>query len=517
MSNNNLQLTVTNFGPIAKAEIALRPLTVFVGPSNTGKSYLATLIYALHKFFNGDATVPWLGYRESAFQQSIIKDMSDEDAHMLIDWAPELLAKMDREEFCITVPEPIASLIRPSLQLRDLDDKFTNELVRDFGVKELHNVIRHGTKHSVVAVTRPTSVTSPCSAPFTYTWQSNILTTEDVKVVDHLLSAIIPKNAPLQIMAYDIPHQFRDNRSRLQSLVAKNHFRTRFLNLTRLTFENILVDLVGSSIVAPFTRGAYYLPAGRSNLMHLQRVIASSLAFGASQVIQSHNVSPGLSGVLSDFIGRLYNLDDVTNTATQFSNEMSQRLETTILRGSITTRALETGNLEYSYRPEGWNENIPLMNSSSMVSELAPVVLYLRHVVKPGEVLIIEEPEAHLHPGMQVEFIRQLAAAVRAGVRVMLTTHSEWVLEELANLVRLSDLSESQLEGVEGGDVAITQDEVGVWLFRHDDASGGSEVKEIPLDQEQGGFASGYDDVAMDTYNKWARIGNLLSGARNGS
>ena len=49
--NNNLKLNVTNFGPIVEAEIDLRPLTVFVGPSNTGKSYLAILIYALHPAF----------------------------------------------------------------------------------------------------------------------------------------------------------------------------------------------------------------------------------------------------------------------------------------------------------------------------------------------------------------------------------------------------------------------------------------------------------------------------------
>ena len=46
-----LELTVTNFGPIAEAKIELRPMTVFVGPSNTGKSYMAALIYALHSFF----------------------------------------------------------------------------------------------------------------------------------------------------------------------------------------------------------------------------------------------------------------------------------------------------------------------------------------------------------------------------------------------------------------------------------------------------------------------------------
>ena len=161
---------------------------------------------------------------------------------------------------------------------------------------------------------------------------------------------------------------------------------------------------------------------------------------------------------------------------------------------------------------------MPLLNSSSsMVSELAPVVLYLRHVVGPGEVLIIEEPESHLHPAMQVEFIRLLAAAVRSGIRVMLTTHSEWVLEELANLVRLSDLPESQRDRVGGTDAGLTPEEVGVWLFDPNEEAGGSVVKEIPLDQEIGGFASGYDDVAAGTYNKWAKIGNLIEETHNGS
>ena len=47
----SLQLSVSNFGPIVQAEIDLRPLTVFVGPSNTGKSFLAMLVYALHRCF----------------------------------------------------------------------------------------------------------------------------------------------------------------------------------------------------------------------------------------------------------------------------------------------------------------------------------------------------------------------------------------------------------------------------------------------------------------------------------
>ena len=52
-----VEIAVKNFGPIAEANIDLRPLTVFVGPSNTGKTYFATLVYALHSIFFNSLTL----------------------------------------------------------------------------------------------------------------------------------------------------------------------------------------------------------------------------------------------------------------------------------------------------------------------------------------------------------------------------------------------------------------------------------------------------------------------------
>ena len=57
---SSYQVDVENFGPIAKARVDVRPLTVFVGPSNTGKSYLAVLLYALHQCLGG-AAAPYGG------------------------------------------------------------------------------------------------------------------------------------------------------------------------------------------------------------------------------------------------------------------------------------------------------------------------------------------------------------------------------------------------------------------------------------------------------------------------
>ena len=57
-----VEIAVKNFGPIAEANIDLRPLTVFVGPSNTGKTYFATLVYALHGVLAGFPRYPLLNH-----------------------------------------------------------------------------------------------------------------------------------------------------------------------------------------------------------------------------------------------------------------------------------------------------------------------------------------------------------------------------------------------------------------------------------------------------------------------
>ena len=46
-------ITVRDFGPIAHAEVELRPLTVLIGANNTGKSYLALAIYSLYQAISG--------------------------------------------------------------------------------------------------------------------------------------------------------------------------------------------------------------------------------------------------------------------------------------------------------------------------------------------------------------------------------------------------------------------------------------------------------------------------------
>ena len=120
----HLELSVRDFGPISEANIDLRPMTVFVGPSNTGKSYLAILIYALHGFFAGRVTVSQLGrgaeigdYAVPLFRRSLPGDetLSSDEIEKLVDWLDDTHSFM-RSDVSQTgttpaMPQSVAGLI----------------------------------------------------------------------------------------------------------------------------------------------------------------------------------------------------------------------------------------------------------------------------------------------------------------------------------------------------------------------------------------------------------------------
>ena len=279
---------------------------------------------------------------------------------------------------------------------------------------------------------------------------------------------------------------------------------------------NTLTDLLIPCTVGPVSSPIHYLPADRTGVMHAHRVVVSSLIGRASRAGLRHDTPlPVLSGVLADFLGQLIELGDIPRRRSNLNSTLAKRIEAEILGGAVRSERSETGYPSFYYRPDGWKGDLPLMNTSSMVSELAPVVLYLRHVVQRGDVLIIEEPESHLHPAMQVVFTRLLAAAVRSGIRIIVTTHSEWVLEALANLVRLSGVPKGKREGIDGSDLALTPDEVGAWLFKPKQRPKGSVVEEIPLDMESGTFPAGYGEITESLYNDWARISSRIIEGRS--
>ena len=82
--------------------------------------------------------------------------------------------------------------------------------------------------------------------------------------------------------------------------------------------------------------------------------------------------------------------------------------------------------------------NIPLHLASSSVRCLSDLYFFLRHIAETNRLLIIDEPESHLDTANQVLLARLLARVVRAGLKVLVTTHSDYLIKEINNLVMLS-------------------------------------------------------------------------------
>lgn len=502
-TSDALEIEVTNFGPIVEANVELRPFTLFVGPSNTGKSYLAVMIYVLHRMFSGSMAIDDpRRHREFKrypphFWNPLEKGklpFSDSDIKFLLDWAQKTFTETEVKgttgEYP-TLPEEVAALMHPLLSTTNDTDGVTGaEIVRYFGIQSLVQLVRMpGASGAQVVLRRYDGTARDDESPFVY--KLNIS-----KSGKPCTSSSIPIAKPL----YYEGHTLEQLRLEFRRLMATQNQADR-QHLAFLLI-NELVDAVFPHVVGPAGVPAHYLPAGRAGIMQVEKLGVAAL--------YDNRRSRGrmLSGILADFLNQLSLLSDISPDGRQHRVGFAAELEKTLLGGTVQHEKRTRRELPPSlvYRPDGWKKDLPLMCTSSMVAELAPVVLYLRHVVGKGDVLIIEEPESHLHPEMQVEFTRLLASAVRAGIRIIMTTHSEWVLEELANLVQASELSESERETINGSDIALREDEVGAWLFQPKKRPKGSVVQEIPLNRDSGTFAAGYDKVAVDVYNRWAEL-----------
>ena len=509
-----LELEVSDFGPITEAKIELRPLTVFVGPGNTGKSYLAILIYALHRFL-GPGT-PGLGIGRRFIVPSSLSPpnrrgvpvLSDEKWDTLLHWVrdnapiPGVRETPDRRN--ILVPDEIAALVRPVFENMDNHAiHFDTEIRRCFGVDEIKQLIRRpSTKGVKVTLKSHVDPGSEDAKPLAFTFTSRGATPS--------FSASIPPRTPLYAANIFDPFFWPVQRTAgmLSDREQATEDETLKLSLLLNLFEAVFTSSVGDAC-----RPAHYLPADRTGVMHAHRVVVRSLIERATAAgLRPASPMPALSGVMADFLEQLISFGDDPRGRHNPNQDLVNKLEKEVLTGSVHMEKSEVEYPRFFYTPQGWKkeETLPLMNASSMVSELAPVVLYLRYVVNPGDLLIIEEPESHLHPAMQVEFIRNLAAAVQSGIRVLITTHSEWVLEEVANLVSISNLPGDRRKGIDSANISLPESDVGAWLFNPSNRPRGSKVEEIRLDRESGTFPSGFSQVSEALYNKWAEITNRI-------
>lgn len=502
----DVRISAENFGPIANGSVDLRPLTVFVGPSNTGKTYFATLIYALHKILNGFSMLPAVNDHQFYFWERFQHaKASIKNTNVLKDEFYDVISKLDVKgrPLCFSdLPLGMREIWQSAHKDPELWGTLLKaELERCFdleSVTDLFRLTRRSDKIKfALAATKGGQPLWHLNMDIS---ESRITTNGRIKTM-RLLPATWP----------DSRHQWVINTFR-EAIRQKLELNTSSDCWPIL--EAIVLDLLFAVNAISKEWITHYLPASRSGIMQSHRVIASSLVARATRVgLERFPEVPTFSGVMADFMQRLILYEEDKSADNPLSN-LAGILEHNLLAGQIRTNRTSTGGYpEFAYRPREMERDIRLTRASSMVSELAPIVLFLRGTISRGDMLIIEEPEAHLHPGAQTEMAKTLGRLVRAGVQVVVTTHSDWLLDEIGNLIR-----EGELEEKIGGPIneqphpsSLQPNDVGVWLFRKDETSASSTVEEIPFDRIEGVEPREYEDVSEALYNRSADLQNRLA------
>lgn len=174
-----------------------------------------------------------------------------------------------------------------------------------------------------------------------------------------------------------------------------------------------------------------------------------------------------------------------TDKTTTLPDQTGEWLNRIFQGAAVDVRKLSTTLLEMTFMGPNskTKKDIKAPNMGYGYSNVLPIVV-AGLIAREGDMLIIDSPEAHLHPSAQSELAKFLAKVSLCGIQVFIETHSEHIL----NGIRIA---------VNSDDINISSDNVSLLYFQDNAVE---RIKQITI--ESNGSINEWPNGFFDQYEK---------------
>ncbi len=385
-----MKISIKNLGAIKQAEFTLGQLTIICGGNNTGKTYATYALFGFLSFWRDafSIKVPDRDVGRLLNEGSVELDIQD-----YIGNAQSILKKG-----CAAFTEQLPHVFASS------DKHFSeSQFSVDLDSNDIQPVPTFE-RTMGAAKTQLFSISKIADSPLVTI--SLLVEKEKVRIPRDVINRIIGDALKDIIFGHLFPHPFIASAERTGAAIFRkelNFARNRLLEEMSSMEKDINPFELLSKVYTD-----YALPV-KSNVDFTRQL--EELAKKDSFIAKEH---PEILNDFTDIIGGDY---------------------------------LVTKNDELYYVPKGKRIKLTMDESSSAVRSLLDIGFYLRHVAAPNDLLMVDEPELNLHPENQRRVARLFARLINIGIKVFITTHSDYIIKELNTLIMLNQGGE-QLSAV---------------------------------------------------------------------
>lgn len=439
-----MHLKFKNLGAVKSANIDLsKKLIVFCGPNNTGKTYVSYAIYGIieglkNKFFPSEDFFSKKHFLELLDKKKVVLSLKLDYNTGLDRMKSEFKENMD-SIYGISKSEVKRILNDTEVDFKDSPDEFYEKLViskfnivRDYNFIKLRLIKKAKSEELLVELVELKSAET-----------------------DRFMSSIIGFKIFNFILRYPVfnAHIFSVERNSIYTF-------SKELSVKRNMLIDEMQKISDSKSINPFD-----WMSKRSTRYPLP-------------------IRDGLE-IAEDIVNYQKTDSDFIDFATEIESE--------ILKGKVSVN--KDGEVVFASN-KAKSKKIPIHLSASLVKTLSSVIFYLKHLAQQNDLIIIDEPELNLHPDNQIILTRIFAKLINKGFRLLISTHSDYVIREVNNLIMLSSVKDNKklIDGLGyKKDECLNSSDVGAYLFKYPNSKSVKTIaEEIPISHD------GFDIESID-------------------